>query len=75
MCTFMIDCPGLLLFALLLLSEGAGIVLTATVTKQHQLLVISLKFVTLSQQLDIEMWSINVILLTILISLSRANDR
>ena len=72
--TFMIDCTGLLLFALLLLSEGAGIVLTATVTKQHQLLVIS-QIVALSQQLDIKMWSINVILLIILISLSRANDR
>ena len=70
----MIDCTGLLLFALLLLSEGAGIVLTATVTKQHQLLVIS-QIVALSQQLDIKMWSINVILLIILISLSRANDR
>ena len=70
----MIDCTGLLLFALLLLSEGAGIVLTATVTKQHQLLVI-FQFVTLSQELNIKMWSKNVTLLIILISLSRANDR
>ena len=72
--TFMIDCSGLLLFALLLLSEGAGIVLTATVTKQHQLLVIS-QIVALSQELNIKMWSKNVTLLIILISLSRANDR
>ena len=72
--TFMIDCSGLLLFALLLLSEGAGIVLTATVTKQHQLLVIS-QIVALSQQLNIKMWGKNVILLVLLISLSRANDR
>ena len=72
--TFMIDCTGLLLFALLLLSEGAGIVLTATVTKQHQLLVIS-QIVALSQQLNIKMWGKNVILLVLLISLSRANDR
>ena len=70
----MIDCTGLLLFALLLLSEGAGIVLTATVTKQHQLLVIS-QIVALSQELNIKMWSKNVTLLIILISLSRANDR
>ena len=72
--TFMIDCTGLLLFALLLLSEGAGIVLTATVTKQHQLLVIS-QIVALSQELNIKMWGKNVILLVLLISLSRANDR
>ena len=72
--TFMIDCTGLLLFALLLLSEGAGIVLTATVTKQHQLLVI-FQIVALSQELNIKMWSKNVTLLIILISLSRANDR
>ena len=72
--TFMIDCTGLLLFALLLLSEGAGIVLTATVTKHHQLLVIS-QIVALSQELDIKMWGKNVILLVLLISLSRANDR
>ena len=72
--TFMIDCTGLLLFALLLLSEGVGIVLTATVTKQHQLLVIS-QIVALSQELNIKMWSKNVTLLIILISLSRANDR
>ena len=72
--TFMIDCSGLLLFALLLLSEGAGIVLTATVTKQHQLLVIS-QIVALSQELNIKMWGKNVILLVLLISLSRANDR
>ena len=72
--TFMKDYTGLLLFALLLLSEGAGIVLTATVTKQHQLLVIS-QIVALSQELNIKMWSKNVILLVILISLSRANDR
>ena len=70
----MIDCTGLLLFALLLLSEGAGIVLTATVTKQHQLLVI-FQIVALSQELNIKMWSKNVTLLIILISLSRANDR
>ena len=70
----MIDCTGLLLFALLLLSEGAGIVLTATVTKQHQLLVIS-QIVALSQELNIKMWGKNVILLVLLISLSRANDR
>ena len=70
----MIDCSGLLLFALLLLSEGAGIVLTATVTKQHQLLVIS-QIVALSQELNIKMWGKNVILLVLLISLSRANDR
>ena len=72
--TFMIDCTGLLLFALLLLSEGAGIVLTATVTKQHQLLVI-FQIVALSQELNIKMWGKNVILLVLLISLSRANDR
>ena len=72
--TFMIDCTGLLLFALLLLSEGVGIVLTATVTKQHQLLVI-FQIVALSQELNIKMWSKNVTLLIILISLSRANDR
>ena len=72
--TFMKDYTGLLLFALLLLSEGAGIVLTATVTKQHQLLVIS-QIVALSQELNIKMWSKNVTLLIILISLSRANDR
>ena len=70
----MIDCTGLLLFALLLLSEGVGIVLTATVTKQHQLLVI-FQIVALSQELNIKMWSKNVTLLIILISLSRANDR
>ena len=72
--SFMKDCSGLLLFALLLLSEGAGIVLTATVTKQHQLLVIS-QIVALSQELNIKMWGKNVILLVLLISLSRANDR
>ena len=72
--SFIRDCTGLLLFALLLLSEGAGIVLTATVTKQHQLLVIS-QIVALSQELNIKMWGKNVTLLVLLISLSRANDR